>query len=112
MALLEAAEILELEDGESIRLRVTDWERGELEIQPRDGSARKVVPTLRLRVPPADKPIGPPYWDTTSKTLTQQLLPFLRQPGYAGLIFTITKHGVAPTARFSLSVSPAGAPAS
>jgi len=53
-----------------------------------------------------DKALFTDYWDINSKTLVAQLLPQLRLPGYEGKKFTITKHGIEHTARFTLEVRP------
>jgi len=58
-------------------------------------------------VPFALKPVGVSYWDITSQLLVAQMLPYLEGPGYKDKVFTITKHGVAPKARFTLEVKPA-----
>jgi hypothetical protein len=104
MALLIAAEILELTDGESKALHITGWELGEMDIQPRDGRPEKRIRVLRVKVPPAEKPAGPAYWDITGQTLIEQLLPYLHQPNYQRFTFTITKYGVAPKARFGVKI--------
>jgi len=104
MALLTAAEILELTDGETKALHIAGWELGEMDIQPRDGRPEKRIRVLRVRVPPGEKVAGPAYWDITGQTLIEQLLPYLRQANYRQLTFTITKYGVAPRARFGLKV--------
>jgi len=104
MALLIAAEILELADGESKTVHIAGWELGEMDITPRDGRPPRRIRVLRVKVPPGEKPTGPAYWDITGQTLIEQLLPFLRQANYQRLAFTITKYGVAPKARFGLKV--------
>jgi len=104
MALLMGAEILELEDKESRRLRFLSWELGELDIIPKDGRGQKRIRVLRVTVPVEDKPVGPPYWDITGQTLIAQLLPYLEQPTYRERVFTVTKYGVAPKARFQVQV--------
>lgn len=105
MAELLGAEILELEDGATTTLRVTAWEIGEMIIVPKAGPPAKRIRVLRVRVPPADKLLGPAYWDITGQTLIEQMLPFLNQPGFQRRTFTITKHGIPPKARFQLEVS-------
>jgi hypothetical protein len=104
MALLIAAEILELTDGESKALHITGWELAEMDIQPRDGRPEKRIRVLRVKVPPGEKPAGPAYWDITGQTLIEQLLPYLHQPNYQRFTFTITKYGVAPKARFGVKI--------
>ena len=106
MAELVGIEILELADGESKQITVVNWELGEMIITPRAGGGPKRIRALRLFVPPADKTLGPAYWDVTGQTLIVQLLPFLDIIGFRQARFVITKHGVAPTARFTLQVLP------
>jgi len=102
---LIGAEILELADGGSITLHIRAWQMGRLTIHPGYGIQPKVIRTLRLWVPRMEKPIGPDYWDVTSQTLIYQLLPFLEREDFRARTFAITKHGVAPRARFSLIVT-------
>ena len=97
-------EILELEDEETLTTRVLRWTRGEVEIHPAYKPAGKVIVAMRIHVPEADKTYFPFYWDVTSQTLVAQLLPYLEAPGYERRTYTITKHGVAPRARFTLIV--------
>lgn len=104
MAMLVGAEILELGDGEAKELHITQWELGELNIIPRDGRPPRRIRVLRIRVPPEEKTVGPPYWDITGQTLIEQMLPYLRGPAFQRKTFTVTKYGVAPKARFSLTV--------
>ncbi len=107
MALLTGAEILELQDGESMDLKVVEYELGEMIIHPRQGPPDKRIRALRLHVRQEDKPTGPPYWDVTGQTLIEQLLPYLKRPDFRALTFRVTKYGVAPKARFQLQIVPA-----
>jgi len=100
-------EILELKDGEVRRLVIRNWESGLVTIYPADKPTGKVVTALRVHVTPDQKEYFPYYWDITGKTLVAQMLPYLQQPGYQDKVFTITKHGVPPKARFTLEVMPA-----
>jgi hypothetical protein len=104
MPLSEPFEILELADGQTIRLRISNFEWGETVIHPRyaGAPAEKRIPVLRLYVPADLKPRGPPYWDLTSKTLQAQLKPLLADLKATGKEFTITAHGTGPSKRFSL----------
>lgn len=97
-------EILELGDGESLITRITRWEVGEVEIHPSYKPEGKFVAALRIHVPEDDKEYFPFYWDVTSQTLLAQLLPYLELEGFERRRYTITKHGVAPKARFTLGV--------
>jgi hypothetical protein len=100
-------EIFELVDGEVRQLRITSWQTGAVTIYPPHKPGGKVVTALRVHVPEDQKDFFPYYWDITGKTLVAQMVPFLEQPGYQDKVFTVTKHGVAPKARFSLKVGPA-----
>lgn len=97
-------EILELEDGETLTTKISNWSIGEVEIHPAYKPGGKFIKALRIHVPEADKEFFPFYWDVTSQTLLAQLTPYLEQPGYGQRTYAITKHGVAPKARFSLTV--------
>lgn len=103
--LKEPFEIFELEDQGSETFHVVSWERGEMIIRPRDGSAPKVVNALRVVVQPGDKEHFPFYWDITSVRLIAMLTPQLSEGGFQQRIFTVTKHGVAPSAHFTLEVT-------
>lgn len=100
----EPYELLDLPDGGSVDLAVTGWERGSMTITLRNVGAgeTKEIQVLRVHLAPGVKEFPPMYYDITSKTLIVQLLPQLLQPNYADFRFRITKHGVAPRARFTL----------
>lgn len=97
-------EILELEDGETLTTKILRWEIGEVEIHPSYQPEGKMIKALRVHVPESDKEYFPFYWDVTSQTLLAQLHPYLERPGYELRTYKITKHGVAPRARFTLEV--------
>ena len=97
-------EIFELGDGESRTTRIMRWQEGEVEIHPAYQPEGKMIRALRIHVPETDKEYFPFYWDITSTTLVAQLLPYLERYGYEARTYKITKHGVAPRARFTLEV--------
>jgi len=101
-------EILELGDGQSVRLRLVSFERGSMVIHPRNmgGPAEKTVDVLRVHVAPGVKPLPPMYYDVTSKTLIAQWLPMLLERGFERYEYVVTKFGVAPRARFTLERVP------
>lgn len=100
-------EIFELTDGQTYTMRVTSWQTGSVTIYPAHKPTGKVIKALRVGVPKEIKSDFPPYWDITSQRLIAQMQPYLEQPGYRDKVFTITKYGVAPKARFTLEVRPA-----
>lgn len=106
MPISEPFELLELRDGESVRLKVRDYEFGEMVIHPRYTGApgEKRVPVLRLYVPAEYKPRGVPYWDVTAKTLQAQLKPLLPELKASGKEFIISAFGHAPSKRFSVRI--------
>lgn len=97
-------EILELGDGETLTTKILKWELGEVTIHPSYKPEGKQIVALRIHVPTEDKEYFPFYWDVTSQTLVAQLFPYLKSPGFETKTYAITKHGVAPRARFSLGV--------
>lgn len=97
-------EVLELEDEGILQTKISSFEVGEVLIHPAYKPDGKLIKALRIHVPEADKAYFPFYWDVTSQTLIAQLLPYLEQPGYAQRTYEVTKHGVAPKARFTLTV--------
>jgi hypothetical protein len=101
-------EYLTIDDGQSVRFRPVGWEYGTSVIVPTGAPAgtTKTVNTLRVKVRPEDKSAFPYYWDLTAQTLIAQLRPMLLQPGYDHGEYTITKHGVAPKARFTVGFQP------
>lgn len=102
-------ELLELGDGGSVEFPVLKWEHGTMTIQPRDGRQAKEIEVLRVHVPPEVKPIFPDYYDITATTLIAQVLPVLQAPGWEARRFKVQKFGVAPRARFQVTVSTPGA---
>lgn len=98
-------EILDLPDGGSESFVPESYERGSMEIQPRYQGApeKKVIPVLRIHVRTEDKSFFPHYWDVTSKTAQAQLFPMLADPRARDYRITITKHGRAPRARFTIA---------
>ncbi len=105
MALLEPPfEILDLADGQSTEFRVLSVQRGEARIQTRLEPEGKLVPVLRVHVPPEDKTLGAPYWDITSRTLQARLEPMLDMLVRTRRRIRITKFGVAPTARHQVEL--------
>ena len=98
-------EILELDDGETLVTKILRWEIGEVTIHPAYKPEGKEILALRIHVPRESKEYFPWWWDITSQTLVAQLTPYLRRPGFEAKTYTITKHGIAPRARFTLGVS-------
>ena len=100
----EPFEILELADGMSLRLAISRSEKSRMVIHPRyaGAPAEKEIPVLRLHLKEGYKPVGPAYYDVTSKTLQAQLAPHLEELARSGREFVITAHGSGPRKRFSL----------
>ena len=106
MAVLpEPMELLDLPDGGVLTTRVLRFEEGEATIKTGRIPDGKVVAVTRIHVPQGDKAHFPFYYDITSKTLRAQLVPLLPGIIARGVRITVTKHGVAPAARFTLEVS-------
>lgn len=104
MAIEAPFEILDLRDGQSVEFRILKYEWGQTRIETRLEPEGKVVPVLRVWVPPEDKPLGAPYWDITSRTLQERLRPIIAGLVAARRRLRITKFGVAPTARHQVEV--------
>jgi len=104
--LAEPYEILELRDGEAVKLSITKFELGRMVIKPRYPGApsEKEILALRLHVSAGVKAVGPPFWDVTSQTLIAQLKPHLDDLVKTGREFGITAHGEAPRKRFTLEL--------
>lgn len=107
-ALVGPFELLDLEDGGILSLIPISWERGTMVIHPQrnGGQVALTVGALRLHVSPETKAAPPYYYDITAKTLQAQLMPLLMLTGYDRYRYVITKHGVAPKARFTLERAP------
>lgn len=99
-------EILELGDGEVKDLRIENYSVGTVTIYPPWRPQGKIVRALRVHVPESEKQFSPYYWDITGQTLIYQLLPHLEAGDYKSKVFRVTKHGIAPKARFTLQVVP------
>ena len=95
-------EILDLGDGGQLRTTIENWQLGKMKITPRTIGEEKEILALRIWVPEDVKPTVPGYYDITSQTLIAGLRGYLEAPGWKDLVFTIVKHGVAPTARFEV----------
>jgi len=100
----EPLEIMELADGQTLRLKAVRFEWGETVIHPRYAGApvEKRIPVLRLHLAEGQKARGPLYWDLTSKTLQAQLKPLEKDLTASAREFTITAHGSGPSKRFSV----------
>lgn len=85
-------EILELADGESIKIHVERWEAGDMTIHPTWPGApeTKEVEGLRVHVRQGDKEWLPNYWDVTAGHLVAGLKPLLPGLQDSGKAVTIT----------------------
>jgi hypothetical protein len=97
-------EMFDIGNGDSMVMLIVGSELGECTIHSRRENREKRVDCLRAHLAPGFKTIGMPYWDITSKTLIAQLEPLLINPPPTGKRFKITKHGVAPAARFQVEM--------
>ena len=97
-------EILELGDGGTLVLHPQAFTVGSMVIHPRWQPEGKTIRAIRIWVPQSDKPLFPDYFDITAATLVAQLEPVLKRSDLRGLELTITKHGVAPKARYEVAV--------
>jgi len=122
----EPIELLDLEHGNSIKLRIDKYDRGSIVIHPKEVSNRHLrlymdqrglteppsagtpisieIPALRVYGERLDKASPLHYWDITSKTLQADLLPRLYQNLGPGLVVTFTANGYKPTKRYSVEV--------
>lgn len=102
--LSDPAELLEIEDGQTVELRVQRGEFDQLFIKPERNKNGEVVPALRLHVVPGSKQFDPQYWDITSKRLMAQLRPILSAPGVERKTIRVTAHGRKPDKHFTVEV--------
>lgn len=100
------AEIYEWRDGETKAFTILSYEVGDQEIHPRDGRPAKTISTLRIHVPPEEKPTFPPYWDFTSQRLVAQLQTILPPGIVIPFKVSITAVGAAPATHFSVTRVP------
>jgi hypothetical protein len=102
----EPFEYLDLPDRAIMKLRVQSYKLGRGAIRPRYAGAPevKVNRILRVTVPVSMKPLGPPYWDISSKTLQAQLIPQLDVVISQNREVEIQAFGVAPSKRFTVRV--------
>jgi len=108
MSLPGPYEFWDMADGETRKLHILRFEEGTTTITPRgpDASGSKEIKVLRLYIRPEDKPTLPPYWDITSQHLIAHLKAQLLQQNFRNQVYTITKIGVAPHARFTVTIEP------
>jgi hypothetical protein len=99
-------ELLELQDGQSASFRALKYDKGTHTIFPAHAPGGKLLTTIRVHVPPEDKPLFPYYWDLTQSTLVAQIEPHLQRPDLARLRFTITARGIGPRKRFEVITQP------
>lgn len=105
-ALSQPHEIKEWKDGEAADFTIVKFERGDLEIHPRDGRPAKTVSVIRIHLPPEEKKDYPFYWDLTSARLTGQLDGLLPAVQVSPIRIRITAMGVPPTTHFTVSRLP------
>ena len=101
-------EILDLKDGESVRLRVVSWERGVAGFHFRRLPPGEVemVRVLRVHLAAGSKAYPPHYWDIHQKRVISQLLPLLLARGWQHYEYAVTKHGRPPEAWFTVEKVP------
>ena len=100
-----ALEILELGDGGTYELYPISYKLGKYFIRTAYQPEGKTIRILRIWVDPKAKQVGPNYWDITSQTLIEQMLPYLKTPGGTQRRYKFTKHGIDHDARFTLEVT-------
>jgi hypothetical protein len=120
----EPMELLDLEHGASIQLRIDKYDRGWTSIHPTVVTQRHVrlymdqngltappaagtpitvkIPVLRVYGQRLDEASPAPYWDITSKRLIADLATRLYASGGAPLTVTLTAVGYKPTKRYSV----------
>lgn len=120
----EPMELLDLEHGNSIQLRIDRYDRGWTVIHPVRVTPRHIrlymeqhglteppaagtpisvkIPVLRVYGERLDQTSPLSYWDITSKRLIADLGARLYATGGAPLIVTLTAVGVKPTKRYSV----------
>lgn len=96
-------DILELADGESRDLTVTEMGTGSMVITPRDGRPAREIRVTRLTVPQSTKAAPPDYWDVTSQLIQPTLQALLSAPGALPKRIRITKSGSGPSSRLSVT---------
>lgn len=102
----EPYEILELAAGETRRITPESWQLGKATIHPRDGREPKTIRVLRVHVPYSLKPTLPHWWDITAQHLVAGMLPWLERLTTNPVVFTVTKLGEGPRARFTMTTEP------
>ena len=99
-------DLLDLANGQSVTFRILKAERGETRIETRLEPQGKVVPVLRLHVPPEDKPMGAPDGGVTALTLQARLEPIMMELIASGRRLKVTKFGTPPAARHQVDFLP------
>jgi hypothetical protein len=106
VALTAPYEFLDLQDGQVLITRVVAFDQGDATITRRGAAQGKVVKVVRIHVPATDKPTVPAYWDVSATTVFQTLLGLLPSIVAGRSWLRIQKFGVAPSARFQVSIMP------
>jgi hypothetical protein len=122
----EPMELLDLEHGNSIQLRIDRYDMGTTDIHPTNVTRRHVrlymnqqsltappapgtpitvrIPVLRVYGQRLDEPSPQTYWDISSKRLIADLRPRLYAMGGNPLVVKLTAEGYKPTKRYSVEV--------
>lgn len=99
-------ELLDLPDGGTVSFHYRGAREGTMPITLKGSGIQKIVPVMRVIVAAGDKTSGPPFWDITSTLLITHLLADFKRADAGRVKWTIKKIGVAPSARFSVTVTP------
>ncbi len=101
-------EIMELAPDQEISLHVVSFLLGEQMIVPTYAGAppTKMVPDLRVFLVPGTKATGPAYYDLTAGTLVHQVQAILSATDRRPVDLKIRKVGVAPKARYQVTIVP------
>ena len=120
-------ELVDLEHGASMKLRIDKYERGTIAIHPKTVSVRHLrlhmdqrglteppvagtpitvdIPALRVYGERLDESSPAKYWDITSLTLQADLLARLYASQGVPLTVTLTANGYKPTKRYSVEIN-------
>lgn len=95
-----------LKAGQSIRLQVSQFLEGTIEIHPKDEPGPKTIGAMRLFATRLDRRSSEPYFDVTYTQLQEQLRPLLENRFTANNPITITARGYRRRKTFQIEVAP------
>jgi len=99
-------EILELEPGKPVRIKVLGYKIGRMTIHPKysAGAFEKTIVAIRIFTDEESKPTFPQYWDITPSRLVYQLAPLLANHNMIGRTIELYRDIPGPKAHYQVRI--------